>query len=224
MSIRDWPASERPRERLLELGASALSDAELLAVFIRSGTRKADALSLARELLTRYGSLRELLSADIRQLRNEAGLGLSKVAALKAAIELSRRFLAADLQRKASLSDPRRAGDFLKAKLHGLPYEAFIALFLDNQHRVIACDTLFTGSLASTEVHPREVVRRALSHNAAALIFAHNHPSGVAEPSRSDVQLTSRLVEALRLVDMRVLDHFVIGDGAPVSMAERGLL
>lgn len=223
MRIADFPSSERPRERLLAHGASALADAELLALFLRCGTRGRSVLDLARELLARFGGLDALLAAPARDVVAQPGVGPAKYAQLAAATELARRALEHGLKREASLSSPRASAEFLRAWLRRYPYEVFACVFLDNRHRVIACEEMFRGTIDGASVHPREVVRRALAHNAAALILAHNHPSGVAEPSQADIAITRRLVDALALVDVRVLDHFVVGDGEPLSLAERGL-
>lgn len=224
MSIRDWPDAERPREKLLARGAAALSDAELLAIFLRTGVKGRSAVDLARDLLTRYDGLRKLLEADQAAFCAGPGLGTAKYVQLQAVLELSRRHLAETLQRGDALTSVADTRRYLTARMRHLPHEVFAVLFLDNRHRVIAYEELFFGTIDGASVHPRQVVRRALHHNAAALILAHNHPSGVAEPSRADEQITLRLRDALGLIDVRVLDHFVIGDGESVSFAERGLL
>ncbi|MEO8777389.1 MAG: DNA repair protein RadC [Rhodanobacter sp.] len=223
MSIRDWPAGERPRERLLARGSAALSDAELLAVLLGSGSRGKDAIALGRELLTNAGGLSALLGHPEQQIR-AGGLGPAKRARIAAALELARRCLAEQLQEKPSLGNPRDSGDYLRARLRHLPYEVFGCLYLDNRHRVLAFEELFRGTVDGASVHPREVVRACLQHNACAVIFAHNHPSGVAEPSAADRAITHELRDALQLVGVRVLDHLVIGSGEPVSMAARGLI
>lgn len=224
MSIRDWPDSERPREKLLAQGAAALSDAELLALFLGSGRRGECAVGLGRALLQRHGSLRALLDLPADRLRESPGLGPARSAVLKAALELGVRHLAAALERGAALTEPRAAGRYFSQRLRAQPHEVFAVLFLDNRHRAIAFEEMFRGTIDGAQVHPREVVRRCLAHNAAAVMFGHNHPSGVAEPSAADRAITRRLVDALALVEVRVLDHFVIGDGDPTSFAERGLL
>lgn len=224
MSIKDWPSSERPREKLLSQGAAALSEAELLAIFLRTGVAGKSAVDLSRELLTRFGGLRNLLTASREQFCAAQGLGDAKYVQLQATLEIARRHLAETLKRSDALTDPAATQRYLLAKLRDLAHEVFACLFLDNRHRVIAYEELFRGTLDGASVHPREVVKRALAHNAAAVIFAHNHPSGVAEPSGADRSLTRRLREALGLVDIRVLDHFVVGDGHGVSFAERGYL
>lgn len=222
MHIRDWPPSERPREKLLARGAGALSDAELLAIFLGSGLAGRDAVTTARELLAAHGPLRVLLERGPAQLVRLPGLGPARVCALLAALELGHRHLSADLERGVALSDPNAAGRYFAQRLRGLPHEVFAAMFLDTRHRVIAFEELFRGTLDGAEVHPREVVRRALGHNAAAVIVGHNHPSGNPEPSAADRAVTARLKQALALVDLRLLDHFVIADGPPVSLAARG--
>ncbi|WP_290648417.1 DNA repair protein RadC [Aquisalimonas sp.] len=224
MAITDWPETERPRERLLAHGADALSDAELLAIFLRTGSRGQSAVDLARELLSRFGSLRGLLEADRDSFCAGPGLGDAKYTQLQAVLAMARRYLAADLERGDALTSPRATREFLQSRLRHQQREIFACLFLDNRHRVLGFEELFQGTVDSAAVYPREVARRALAYNAAAVIAAHNHPSGVAEPSRADEQITRRLKEALGLVDIRLLDHFVVGDGDPVSFAERGLL
>jgi DNA repair protein RadC len=224
MPIGDWPDQDRPREKLLLKGAGSLSDAELLAIFLRTGIKGKTAVDLARDLLNEHGGLRRLLDTDHRRLAAGRGLGTAKVVQMKAGLELGRRYLEATLRRGSALTSPRATRDYLMARLRAYPHEVFACLFLDNRHQVIEYEELFAGTIDGASVHPREVVKRALYHNAAAAIFAHNHPSGVAEPSRADRSITSRLASALALIDVRVLDHFVIGDGEVVSFAERGLL
>lgn len=224
MSITDWPAAERPREKLLNQGAAALSDAELLAIFLRTGLPGVSAVDLARQLLSGFGSLRALVQAEQAEFCQHAGLGPAKYAQLQAVMEMGRRHLFEDLKRGTALTSPGAVRQFLRSRMAHLPHEVFACLFLDNQHRVVTFEELFRGTLDSASVYPREVVKRALACNAAAVILTHNHPSGVAEPSQADQMLTRRLKEALALVDIRVLDHLVVGDGEPVSFAERGLL
>jgi DNA repair protein RadC len=224
MAISNWPSAERPREKLIVHGAKSLSDAELLAIFLRTGVTGKTAVDLARELLTVFGGLRPLLEADRQRFCSHHGLGDAKFAQLQALLEIARRHLQEQLYRGDALENPEATRQFLSSRLRHLPYEVFACLFLDNRHRVIDFEELFRGTIDGASVHPREVVRRALHHNAAAIILAHNHPSGIAEPSRADVQLTRRLVESLSLVDVRVLDHVVVGDGCGVSFAERGLI
>jgi DNA repair protein RadC len=222
MPITDWPANERPREKLLERGAANLTDAELLAIFLRTGSRGRTAVDLARELLGRFGGLRALLRAA-RDDCAVPGFGLAKYAQLQAALEISRRHLAEALARRDAIKDPAAVRRLLQARLRDREHETFAALFLDNQHRVIAYDELSQGTIDGASVYPREVIKAALRHGAAAVIFAHNHPSGVAEPSAADRTLTERLKAALAQVDIRVLDHFVVGEQV-VSFAERGWL
>ena len=222
--ISEWPADERPREKLLARGAQALSDAELLAIFLRIGIPGKIAVDLARDLLTRFGSLRGLLKAGQEEFCEAKGLGEAKYVQLQAVLEIARRHLEEKLAAGDALGSPQATRQYLVARLRGLDHEVFGALFLDNQHQVIAWAELARGTIDGASVYPREVVKAALKHNAAAVIFAHNHPSGVAEPSAADRLLTEKLKSALGMVDIRVLDHFVVGEGAPVSFAERGLL
>ena len=222
MHIRDWPRTERPREKLLARGAGSLSDAELLAIFLGSGLPGRDAVQTARELLQANGSLRALLDLPPDALARLRGLGPARACQLNAALELGRRHLAAALERGVLLSDPDSAGRYFTQRLRHRTQEVFAALFLDTRHRALAFEELFSGSIDSAEVHPRELVRRALAHNAAALIIGHNHPSGDPEPSTADRALTARLRQALGLVDVRLLDHVVVGEGPPVSLAARG--
>ena len=223
MSIRDWPDDERPREKLLQRGAAALSDAELLAIFLRVGVPGRSAVDLARDMLKQHGGLRQLLELDQAGFCATPGLGPAKYAQLQAVLELAHRHLKDTLQRVdtiESVADTRR---YLMARMRHHPHEVFSCLFLDNKHRIIQYEELFFGTIDSSAVHPSQVVKRALHHNAAAVIAAHNHPSGVAEPSQADERITQKLKDALNLIDVRVLDHFVIGDQV-VSFAERGLL
>jgi len=224
MSISDWPAQERPREKLLNQGAQVLSDAELLAIFLRTGVQGKSAVDLARELLQQFGGLRPLLQADRHTFCSHLGLGDAKFAQLQAVLEMASRHLAQALERGDALTNPALTQRYLISKLRDRRREVFACLFLDNQHRVIRYQELFQGTLDAAAVYPREVVREALSHHAAAIILAHNHPSGVAEPSAADRAITERLQQALGLVDIRVLDHLVVGDGYCVSFAERGWL
>lgn len=221
MPITDWPAGERPREKLLARGAAALTDAELLAIFLRTGLPGRTAVDLAREALGRFGGLRGLLRAPARELAGVRGLGQAKYAQLQAALEIGRRHLAEAMAGRDALKDPSAVRRLLQARLRDREHETFAALFLDNQHRVIAFDELSQGTIDGASVYPREVIKAALRHGAAAVIFAHNHPSGVAEPSAADRSLTERLKAALAQVDIRVLDHFVVGEQV-VSFAERG--
>jgi len=222
--ISDWPEQERPRVKLLSKGPAALSDAELLAIFLRTGLQGKTALDLSRDLLTDYDGLRGLIETDSRTFCKTKGLGLAKYCQIQAAIELGKRYLQENLLKKDVLSSPNDTKNFLLAQLRAYPYEVFACLFLDNRHQIISFDKMFNGTIDGASVYPREVVKQALSRNAAAVIFAHNHPSGVAEPSLSDKKITRRLQEALNLVDIRVLDHFIIGENSAVSFAEHGLI
>ena len=222
MAITDWPEDERPREKLLARGAAALSDAELLAIFLRTGVVGRSAVDLARDLLTRFGGLRLLLKATREEFCAAHGLGDAKYAQLQAVMEIARRHLAEQLKTRTALADPADTRNFLCLKLRDLDHEAFCALYLDAANQVLGFEVLSSGTINAANVYTREVVKSALKYQAAAVIFAHNHPSGVAEPSTSDRRLTERLCGALALVDIRVLDHFVIGEGPPVSFAERG--
>lgn len=224
MGIVDWPALERPRERLLAHGADKLSDAELIAVCLRSGVRGQTAVDLGRQLLARHGGLKGLLAAQAADLRAVRGMGAAKSAQLAAVLELARRVLHEDLRVGNALTSPGAVRDYLRLSLGGLAHEVFVCIHLDAQHRVIDTQELFRGTLTQTSVYPREVVKAALAANAAAVILAHNHPSGVAQPSQADELLTRQLREALSLVDVRVLDHFVVAGNQALSFAERGLL
>lgn len=223
MAIKDWLASERPREKLIERGPSALSDAELLAIFLRTGVQGKSAVALAQELLRDFGGLRAMLMADQKTFCQQKGLGDAKYTQLQAVLEMSRRHLKETLERGDVLSSPGETQRYLLSRLRDRQQEVFACLFLDNRHRVMAFEELFYGTIDGASVHPREVVRRAMHHNAAALILAHNHPSGVAEPSQADRHITKRLQDALSLIDVRVLDHIVVGDEC-ISFAERGLI
>ncbi len=224
MAIKDWPAGERPREKLLQRGAHSLADAELLAIFLRTGIAGKSAVELARDLLQSFGGLAPLLSADSKTFCTAKGVGLAKYVQLQAVLELARRQLGEELVRDAVFTRPDAVATYLRTHLRHYTREVFLALFLDTRHRLIICEELFQGTIDGASVYPREVVKRALHHNAAAVIFAHNHPSGVAEPSGDDERITRRLRDALALVDIRVLDHLVVGAGAVLSLAERGVL
>lgn len=225
MAITDWPKAERPRERLLVLGAAMLSDAELLAIFLRVGLKGKSAVDLARQLIGHFGSLNRLFAASQAEFSTIAGMGPAKFAQLQAVLEMSRRALAETMTEGDALATPGAVRDYLRLNLSGLAQEVFFALWLDSQNRLIAAEELFRGSLTQTSVYPREVVKKALWHNAAAVVLAHNHPSGVSEPSSADQSLTRELKQALALVDVRVLDHFIVaGQCQPLSFAERGLL
>jgi DNA repair protein RadC len=226
MAIRDWPVSERPRERLLQKGAAALSDAELLAIFLRVGVRGKSAVDLARDLIDQFdGDLAQLVSASGKTLSKLSGIGPAKAALLSASLELARRTLVNPMKERNALSSPQAVRDWLRLSLGGLQHEVFVALWLDAQNRLIATEELFRGTLTQTSVYPREVVKRALACNAGSVILAHNHPSGLAEPSSADQMLTSTLKQTLALIDVKVLDHFIITSGTePFSFAERGLI
>jgi DNA repair protein RadC len=224
MAITDWPASERPREKLLELGVEALSDAELLAIFLRVGVTGKSAVDLARDLLTQFGSLNGIFAAQLSELTQVHGIGSSKYVQLQAIFEMSRRALNEQMQVKDILNSPKQVRDYLCLKLGNLTREVFFVLFLDAQNRVVTTEEMFSGTLTQTSVYPREVVKRALHHNAASVIFAHNHPSGIAQQSQADELITKQLKEALALVDVRVLDHFIVAGNTTLSFVERGLL
>ena len=224
MGIKDWPADERPREKLLERGAHSLSDAELLALFLRTGVAGKSAVELARELLDRFGGLSRLCLANRDEICEAPGLGPAKYAQLKAVMEMAARALKEDMKSGDALSSPAAVRSYLSLLLKDKPHEEFWAVFLDAQNRAIQAEMLFRGTLTQTSVYPREVVKRALSHNAAAVILAHNHPSGVAEPSQSDRLLTDALKQALALIDVRVLDHFIVAGAGCLSFAEHGML
>ncbi|MBF7142348.1 MULTISPECIES: RadC family protein [Pseudomonas] len=224
MAIRDWPAAERPREKLLSRGAQALTDAELLAIFLRTGVKGCDAVELASRLLDELGGLRGLLQADLPTFSGHMGLGQAKYAQLQAVLEIAKRHLAEQLKRDSALESSTAVRDYLKAMLRHEPHEVFACLFLDSRHRVLGFEVLFQGSINSASVYPRQVVKRALAHNAAALILCHNHPSGVCAPSQADRDLTALIKDALAHIEVQVLDHFIVGEGEPLSMAEHGLL
>jgi DNA repair protein RadC len=224
MSMAQWPASERPRERLLAQGPAALSDAELVALFLGTGVRGKSALDMARELLARFGRVSRLLSAAPGEFDALPGVGPAKYAQIAAVMELARRALGEEMKARDSLASPAAVRGYLRLRMQELAHECFYCVFLDAQNRVIAAEELFRGTLTQTSVYPREVLKHALRHNAAALILAHNHPSGVAEPSLQDQALTRTLAEALALVDVKLLDHFIVVPGACLSFAERGLL
>lgn len=222
--LNDLPPDARPREKLLARGPAALADAELLAVMLRTGLAGRGVLQLAQSLLDDFGGLAGLLAAPAESLGRVKGLGPAKRAELSAVVEIARRSLAARLHESPVFDAPAAVRHYLQLQIAALPYEVFAVLFLDSQQRLIAFEELFRGTLAQTSVYPREVVKRALALNAAAVVLAHNHPSGVAEPSRADELLTQSLKGALALVDVRTLDHFVVAGGEVVSFAERGLL
>jgi DNA repair protein RadC len=224
MRIADWPEDERPRERLLKLGAASLSEAELLAIFLRTGVAGKSAVELGRDLLGRFGSLRRLFAAPLDDVAAVRGLGPAKYVQLQAVIEMARRALAEQIQDRDAMSSPQAVRDYLRLSLGARPHEVFVAMFLDAQNRLLGCEELFRGTLTQTSVYPREVVKTALRYNAAGVIFAHNHPSGVAEPSRADELLTQTLKQALSLVEIKTLDHFIVAGSKTISFAERGLL
>jgi DNA repair protein RadC len=219
-----WPNAERPRERLLAQGPASLSDAELLALFLGSGVRGKSALDLARELLARFGRVSRLLSATYRDVCTVSGVGTARYAQIAAVMELARRALCEEMRARDSLTSPAAVRGYLRLRMQDLGHEAFYCVFLDAQNRVISAEELFRGTLTQTSVYPREILKRALEQNAASVILAHNHPSGVAEPSLQDQALTRTLAEALALVDIKVLDHFIVAPGACLSFAERGLI
>ena len=224
MHIRDWPETERPREKLLARGPGSLSDAELLALFLGSGIAGSDAVASARALLAGQGGLRRLLDRDAKALTRLRGIGPARACLLAAALELGHRHLAAQLERGEALGDPACAGRYFAQRLRGLPHEVFAVLYLDTRHRALGFEELFRGGIDGAEVHPRILVQRALAHGAAAAIIGHNHPSGSPDPSAADRAVTTRIKQALALVDVRLLDHFVVGDGPPTSMAQLGLV
>lgn len=224
MTILQWPSQERPRERLIQRGAETLSDAELLAILLGHGTKGKTALDLARELIQHYQGLRPLFSASLQSFCELPGLGFAKYCQLQAALELSQRHLKETIERDHTFTDPQDVKNFLLASLRGHEHEVFACLFLDNQNRLICFEKLFHGTINLLTVHPREVVKKALEHNAAAVIVAHNHPSGITTPSQSDREMTQLLNQSLDLMDIRLLDHFIIGEGAVVSFAESGLI
>ncbi|MEQ1487620.1 MAG: DNA repair protein RadC [Methylotenera sp.] len=224
MAITDWPAAERPREKLIELGAEALSDAELLAIFLRVGVVGKSAVDLARDLLTKFASLNGIFAATEHELSQVHGIGSSKYVQLQAIFEMSRRALSEQLQQRDVFESPQQVRDFLVLKLGSLTREVFLVLFLDTHNRLIATEEMFSGTLTQTSVYPREVLKRVLHHNAASVIFAHNHPSGTVKQSSADELLTQQLKQALALVDVRVLDHFIVAGNNTLSFVERGLL
>jgi DNA repair protein RadC len=224
MAIKHWLEQDRPREKLLARGPGALADSELLAIFICKGPKGTNAVESARKLLELHGPLRRLMDMDANALKELPALGPASACKMVAALELASRHLLAQLERGDSMCDPGTAGRYFKQRLRSRPQEVFAALFLDTRNRTLAYEELFSGTIDSATVYPREVVRRALLHNAAAVIVSHNHPSGNAEPSAADRQITAQLQQALTLVGVRLLDHVVVGDGLPVSMAERGWL
>jgi DNA repair protein RadC len=224
MAITDWPASERPREKLIELGAEALSDAELLAIFLRVGVVGKSAVDLARDLLNKFGSLNGIFAASENEISQVHGIGTSKYVQLQAIFEMSRRALSEQLQQQDVLNSPQAVRDYLVLKLGNRNKEVFLVLFLDTQNRLVASEEMFSGSLKETSVYPREVLKRALHHNAAAVIFAHNHPTGIVKQSQADEMLTKQLQQALALIDVRVLDHFIVAGNDTLSFSQKGLM
>ena len=224
MSIKHWPQQVRPREKLLAQGASALSDAELLAIFLRTGVRGLSAVALANNLLVNFGSLPALLQASKTEFCQQVGLGEAKYAQLQASAELTKRCLKQQLQQIVALTSSAQTMDYLQAKLVNLPYESFVVIYLDNQHQVLQCEELFRGTINAANVYPREIVRQVIKYNAAAVILSHNHPSGISEPSQSDIRITNRIKAALILIDVSILDHVIIGFGNPYSFADNGLI
>ncbi|SDU13668.1 RadC family protein [Nitrosomonas ureae] len=224
MAITNWPISERPREKLLQKGASTLSDTELLAIFLRTGISGKSAVDLARELLLHFGSLTNVFAASQSNFCQLPGMGIAKYAQLQAVLEMARRTLDEELRGGNAMNSPKLVRDFLRLSLANKQHEVFIGIFLDAKNHAIATEELFSGTLTQASVYPREIIKRALYHNAAAIIFAHNHPSGIAEPSHADKVLTQSLKQALSLVDVKVLDHFIIGNGTALSFAEHDLI
>lgn len=224
MVLKDIPADARPREKLLASGAGALADAELIALLLRTGFKGTSVLQLAQQLLDHFGGVQGLLHAQVDDLKRIKGLGPAKRAELAAVIEIARRALAQELAHRPAFDHPTKVKDYLKLQLGKLPYEVFAVMFLDAQTRLLKFEEMFRGTLTQTSVYPREVVKRALDLHAASVVLAHNHPSGVAQPSKADEYLTLNLINALKLIDVRVLDHFVVGEGEVISFAERGLL
>ncbi|MDN7125583.1 RadC family protein [Pseudidiomarina terrestris] len=223
-TVKNWPAQERPREKMAELGVSALSDAELLAILLGTGVRGKDVVTYARELLHAFEGIGGMLAASTKELLQQPGLGPARVMQLQVVMEISRRYLAWQLRRDEGFTQPAMVRDYLTAQLRHQQREVFVVLLLDSQHRLLKYVELFHGTINAAPVYPREIIKLVMQHNAAAVILAHNHPSGVAEPSQADQRVTDRLKNALTMIDVALLDHFVIGSGEPVSFAERGLL
>ncbi|MFZ6772782.1 RadC family protein [Undibacterium sp. SXout7W] len=224
MAINDWPEDQRPRERLIKFGANALSDAELLAVFLRTGVAGKSAVDLGRDMITEFGSLSKLFSASVTEFSAMHGLGTAKFAQLQAVLELAKRAISEELQNSSSLSSPQAVKNYLQLLIGHKSYESFAVLYLDVKNRLISSQELFRGTLDHASVYPREVLKSALQHNAASIILAHNHPSGSSEPSSADIQLTKTLKQALALIDIRVLDHFIIANPHVYSFAEHGMI
>lgn len=224
MKVTEWPVDERPREKFQALGAGNLTDAELIAILLGSGSKGLDVVSYARQLLSNFGGIGPLLTAPAEQLLQQSGIGPARVTQLQVVLELSRRYLAWQLKRGEGFTEPAMVKDYLTTRLRHQGREVFVLLLLDSQHRLVHYEELFLGTINAAPVYPREVLKLVMQYNAAAVILAHNHPSGIAEPSQADKQVTTRLQKALGLVDVALLDHFVIGSGEPVSFAERGLI
>lgn len=224
MAIPNWPISERPREKLLQKGVTALSDTELLAIFLRTGITGKSAVDLARELLLHFGNLTNIFAANQISFCQLPGMGIAKYTQLQAVLEMARRALSEELKSGNAMNSPELVRDFLRLSLANKQHEVFLGIFLDARNHTIATEELFSGTLTQASVYPREVIKRALYHNAAAIIFAHNHPSGVAEPSHSDKVLTQSLKQALAMIDVKVLDHFIVGNGTTLSFAEHNLI
>lgn len=224
MAITNWPVSERPREKLIQKGVTALSDTELLAIFLRTGITGKSAVDLARELLSHFGSLTKVFAASQASFCQIPGMGIAKYTQLQAVLEMARRALSEELKNENAMNSPELVRNFLRLTLANKQHEVFIGIFLDARNHTIATEELFSGTLTQTSVYPREVIKRVLHHNAAAMIFAHNHPSGVAEPSHADKILTQSLKQALAMIDVKVLDHFIVGNGTAMSFAEHDLI
>lgn len=223
-TIKAWPTGERPREKLAEMGVAALSDAELLAILLGTGVRGKDVVTYARDLMAAYEGIGGLLTAPAEDLLQEQGMGPARVMQLQVVMEISRRYLAWQLRRDDGFTQPSMVRDYLTSQLRHQQREVFVVLLLDSQHRLLKYVELFHGTINAAPVYPREIIKLVMQHNAAAVILAHNHPSGVAEPSQADQRVTERLKKALGMIDVALLDHFVVGSGEPVSFAERGLL
>ena len=224
MAIHQWSTEKQPREKLLGLGAGSLSDTELLAIFLRTGIKGKSAVCLSAQLIEHFGSLGAIFAASFEQFNQVKGMGLAKYVQFQAALELSKRYLSESMMESTVLDSPHVVRDFLHQTLKAEPYEQFVLIHLDNQHRVLKQEVLFSGTIDTAAVYPRVVIDSVIKNKSAAVIFAHNHPSGNAEPSQADIQMTKRLKQALALIDVRTLDHFIIGYEEVVSLAERGLL
>jgi len=221
-SLESWPEKEKPREKLIQSGAHSLSDSELLAIFLRTGTAGKNVIELAREIIQHFGSLKRLFSASEKEFCQIKGLGRAKFVQLQACLEMSQRYLKEQIVKQNAMENPNQVKEYVQSRLMNKTNEVFAAIFLDNQHHVIAFEELFFGTINASSVHPRVILQGCLKHNAAAVIVAHNHPSGVAEPSISDIDITATLKAALNLIDVRLLDHLVVASHRVVSLAERG--